>query len=193
MSFESDGAIRRPGATEAAAKVRFLVLDVDGVCTDGRLYFDGSGMALKAFHSRDGIGIKTALRAGLGIGIITGRDDPGVRARMTQLGITEYHPGHESKLPALDDIRRRLGLEFDQMAYMGDDWIDLDPMRAVGVPLAVADAAAEVRDAALYVTAARGGRGAVREAVESLLNARDDGLKLSELWTTLPAGARERA
>ena len=181
MSFESDGAIRRPGATEAAAKVRFLVLDVDGVCTDGRLYFDGSGMALKAFHSRDGIGI------------ITGRDDPGVRARMTQLGITEYHPGHESKLPALDDIRRRLGLEFDQMAYMGDDWIDLDPMRAVGVPLAVADAAAEVRDAALYVTAARGGRGAVREAVEFLLNARDDGLKLSELWTTLPAGARERA
>ena len=193
MSFESDGAIRRPGATEAAAKVRFLVLDVDGVCTDGRLYFDGSGMALKAFHSRDGIGIKTALRAGLGIGIITGRDDPGVRARMTQLGITEYHPGHESKLPALDDIRRRLGLEFDQMAYMGDDWIDLDPMRAVGVPLAVADAAAEVRDAALYVTAARGGRGAVRESVEFLLNARDDGLKLSELWTTLPAGARERA
>ena len=169
------------------------MLDVDGVCTDGRLYFDGSGMALKAFHSRDGIGIKTALRAGLGIGIITGRDDPGVRARMTQLGITEYHPGHESKLPALDDIRRRLGLEFDQMAYMGDDWIDLDPMRAVGVPLAVADAAAEVRDAALYVTAARGGRGAVREAVEFLLNARDDGLKLSELWTTLPAGARERA
>ena len=133
------------------------------------------------------------MRAGLGIGIITGRDDPGVRARMTQLGITEYHPGHESKLPALDDIRRRLGLEFDQMAYMGDDWIDLDPMRAVGVPLAVADAAAEVRDAALYVTAARGGRGAVREAVEFLLNARDDGLKLSELWTTLPAGARERA
>ena len=196
MSAESGvapGALCRPGATEAAARVRFLVLDVDGVCTDGRLYFDGSGMALKAFHSRDGIGIKTALRSGLGIGIITGRDDPSVRARMTQLGVTEYHPGHENKLPVLDAIRRRLGLEFDQMAYMGDDWIDLDPMRAVGAPLAVADAAAEVRDAALYVTAARGGRGAVREAVEFLLAARQDGVKPAELWTTLPAGARERA
>ena len=187
------GAILRPGAAEAAAKVRFLVLDVDGVCTDGKLYFDRNGVASKAFYARDGIGIKTALRAGLGIGVITGRDDPGARARMTQLGVTEYHPGYESKLPALDDIRRRQGLEFDQMAYMGDDWIDLDPLRAVGMPLAVADAAREVRDEALYVTAARGGQGAVREAVEFLLNARQDGLKLAELWTTLPAGAREKA
>lgn len=187
------GAICRPGAMEAAARVRFLVLDVDGVCTDGRLLFDKDGTASKAFYARDGIGIKTALRAGLGIGIITGRDDPCVRARMTQLGVTEYHPGHENKLPALDEIRRRLGLEFDEMAYMGDDWIDLDPLRIVGMPLAVADAVREVKDEALYVTVARGGRGAVREAVEFLLNARRDGLKPAELWTTLPAGARERA
>ncbi|MCH5277084.1 MAG: phenylphosphate carboxylase subunit delta [Desulfovibrionaceae bacterium] len=187
------GALCRPGAAEAAARVRFLVLDVDGVCTDGRLYFDASGTASKAFYARDGIGIKTALRAGLGIGIITGRDDPCVRARMTQLGVTEYHPGHEAKLPVLDEIRRRLGLGFDQMAYMGDDWIDLDPLRTVGMPLAVADAAPDVRDEALYVTAAPGGRGAVREAVEFLLNARQDGLKPAALWTTLPAGARKKA
>ena len=193
MFSEHHGAIQRPGAMEAAARVRFLVLDVDGVCTDGNLYFDGNGVALKAFHSRDGIGIKTALRSGLGIGIISGRDDPSVRARMTQLGVTEYHPGHEQKLPALDEIRCRLGLEFDQMAYMGDDWIDLDPMRAVGMPLAVADAATEVRNAALYVTAACGGRGAVREAVEFLLNARQPGTRLAELWTTLAPGAHERA
>lgn len=190
--FPLNGAIIRPGATEAAARVRFLVLDVDGVCTDGKLYFDGSGVASKAFYAHDGIGIKTALRAGLGIGIITGRDDPSVRARMTQLGVTEYHPGYEIKLPVLDDIRRRLGLGFDQMAYMGDDWIDLDPLRAVGMPLAVANAVPEVKDEALYVTAAPGGRGAVREAVEFLLNARQDGLKLAELWTTLPAGTRKK-
>lgn len=187
------GAICRPGAAQAAARVRLLVLDVDGVCTDGKLYIDGNGMALKGFHARDGIGIKTALRLGLDIGVITGRDDPCVRARMTQLGVCEYHPGHDAKLPALEDMRRRLGLEFDQMAYMGDDWIDLDPMRVVGLPLSVADATAEARAEALYVTAARGGGGAVREAVEFLLSARGEGTRPAELWTTLPAGTRERA
>lgn len=193
VSLTPPGALCRPGAERIAAGVRFLVLDVDGVCTDGKLYVDGGGMALKAFHSRDGIGIKTALRSGLGIGVITGRDDPGVRARMTRLGVTEYHPGHENKLPALEDIRRRLGLTFEQMAYLGDDWIDLDPMRAVGLPLAVADAAAEVQAEARYITAAKGGEGAVREAVEFLLRARADGADLAGLWTTLPAGHNGRA
>ncbi len=173
-------------AREAASRVRFLVLDVDGVCTDGKLYYAEDGRAFKAFHSQDGIGIKTARKAGLGIGVITGRDDPAVRARMAQLGVEEYHPGHESKLPVLEEIRARLGLAREDMAYLGDDWIDLDPMRAVGLPLAVANARPEVKAEALHVTAASGGDGAVREAVEFILNARGLG-PLSNFWTERPA------
>ena len=176
------GAIQRDGAVEAAAKVRFLVLDVDGVCTDGKLYFDADGQVRKAFFSLDGIGIKTALRSGLGIGVITGRDDPCVRARMTQLGVTEYHPGHEAKLDALRGIAAKLGLDMANMAYLGDDWIDLDPLRNVGMPMAVANAVAQVRAESLYVTAAQGGAGAVREAVEFLLAARNDGINPAECW-----------
>ena len=128
-----------------AASVRFLVLDVDGVCTDGKLYFQENGHPVKCFNAQDGIGIKTAMLAGIGIGIITGRNDPCVLARMSQLGVTEYHAGFESKLPKLEAIRKKYGLKPEEMAYMGDDWIDLDPMRTVGMPIAVANAVAQVR------------------------------------------------
>ena len=89
-----------------AASVRFLVLDVDGVCTDGKLYFQENGHPVKCFNAQDGIGIKTAMLAGIGIGIITGRNDPCVLARMSQLGVTEYHAGFESKLPKLEAIKK---------------------------------------------------------------------------------------
>ena len=151
----------------AASTVRFLVLDVDGVCTDGKLYFQENGHPIKCFNAQDGIGIKTALMAGIGIGIITGRSDPCVLARMSQLGVKDYYAGFESKLPKLEAIRRKYHLKKEEMAYLGDDWIDLDPMRSVGMPMAVANAVAQVKKEALYVTAARGGEGAVREAVEN--------------------------
>jgi 3-deoxy-D-manno-octulosonate 8-phosphate phosphatase (KDO 8-P phosphatase) len=102
---------------------------------------------------------------------------------MSQLGVTEYHAGFESKLPKLEAIRRKYGLEWDEMAYVGDDWIDLDPMRTVGMPIAVANAVAQVKKEALYVTAARGGEGAVREAIEFLLAARMDGMNPADYWT----------
>jgi 3-deoxy-D-manno-octulosonate 8-phosphate phosphatase (KDO 8-P phosphatase) len=175
------GALVRDGASAAARRVRFLVLDVDGVCTDGKLYFFENGQVCKAFFAQDGLGVKTALKAGIGVGVITGRDDNAVRVRMSQLGVTEYHPGHDSKLPVLDDICARLGLDRTEMAYLGDDWIDLAPMRAVGFPMAVANARPEVMAEALYVTAARGGEGAVREAVEVLLTSRL--VSPSSLWT----------
>ena len=133
-----------------AADVRMLVLDVDGVCTDGKLYVDGSGHALKCFHAHDGIGIKLALRAGLDIAVITGRDDPGVRARMTGLGVRHYFPGHEAKMPALRLLEEESGIKPAQMAYLGDDFIDLEPMAAVGMPMAVANARPEVLRAARY-------------------------------------------
>lgn len=182
------GAIRRDGAQEAARKVRMLVLDVDGVCTDGKLYMNESGHAQKAFFARDGLAIKTALKAGLGIAVITGRDDPCVRARMNYLNVTEYHAGDAAKLTALDRIRVNGGLEYGEMAFLGDDWIDLDPMRTVGLPMAVADAVAQVRAEAQYVCAAQGGYGAVREAVEFLMAARGDG-NPADFWTVQPSSS----
>ncbi len=173
-----------------AASVRFLVLDVDGVCTDGKLYFQENGHPVKCFNAQDGIGIKTAMLAGIGIGIITGRNDPCVLARMSQLGVTEFHAGFEAKLPKLESIRRKYGLKPEEMAYMGDDWIDLDPMRSVGMPIAVANAVAQVKKEARYITAARGGEGAVREAIEFLLNARLDGKNPADFWTAATGPAR---
>lgn len=173
-----------------AARVRFLVLDVDGVCTDGKLYFQENGHPVKCFNAQDGIGIKTAMLAGIGIGIITGRNDPCVLARMSQLGVTEFHAGFESKLPKLEAIREKYGLKPEEIAYMGDDWIDLDPMRKVGMPIAVANAVAQVKKEARYVTAARGGDGAVREAIEFLLNARLGGKNPADFWTAATGPAR---
>jgi len=184
------GTIVQESVVPVAAGVRFLVLDVDGVCTDGRLFFQNNGHPLKCFSSLDGIGIKTAQHFGIRVGIISGRDDPSVHARMAQLGVTDYYPGFESKLPSLDAIRRKYGLEFSQMAYLGDDWIDLDPMRTVGVPMAVANAVAQVRKEAAYITERRGGHGAVREAIEFLLACRMDGTNPADIWTTATGPAR---
>ncbi len=183
-SLHFPGAVKDEAALADAARVRFLVLDVDGVCTDGRLYVMENGHTLKSFHSHDGLGIKTALRSGLGIGVITGRDDPCVHARMAQLGVTEYHPGHEAKLDVIRSIMKRNHLEKHEIAYIGDDWIDLDPMRTVGMPIAVANAVMQVKGEARYITAAKGGEGAVREAIEFLLAARMDGKNPADLWTS---------
>ena len=184
------GTAADENAFRDAASVRFLVLDVDGVCTDGKLYFQENGHPVKCFNAQDGIGIKTAMKAGIGIGIITGRNDPCVLARMSQLGVTEFHAGFEAKLPKLEAIRQKYDLKPEEMAYMGDDWIDLDPMRSVGMPIAVANAVAQVKKEARYVTAARGGDGAVREAIEFLLNARLEGKNPADFWTAATGPAR---
>lgn len=184
------GVAADDSAFRDAAKVRFLVLDVDGVCTDGKLYFQENGHPVKCFNAQDGIGIKTAMLAGIGVGVITGRNDPCVLARMSQLGVTEYHAGFEAKLPKLEAIRRKHGLAWEEMAYVGDDWIDLDPMRTVGMPIAVANAVAQVKKEARYVTAARGGDGAVREAIEFLLAARMDGKNPADYWTAATGPAK---
>ncbi len=154
-----------------ASKIRLLVLDVDGVCTDGKLVYGGDGTIGKIFHAHDGIGIKTAHKAGILIGVITGRDDACVRSRVESLKIEDYYPGFESKGPALEKMVQKYGLSMEECAYLGDDWIDLDPMSVVGLPMAVANARPEVKAAALYVTQACGGEGAVREAIELLLAA----------------------
>ena len=167
-------------AAERAKNVAFLILDVDGVCMDGKLFIDPEGRTFKAFHAQDGIGIKTALKAGIGIGVITGRDDPCTETRMRSLGVDEYHPGKERKTEALAAILKRQKIAPEQAAYLGDDWIDLAPMALVGLPMAVANARKEVRETALFVTENRGGEGAVRDAVDFILSAK--GIDGTSFW-----------
>lgn len=154
-----------------ARDIALLVLDVDGVLTDGGIYTDAHGAVSKRFHVHDGLGIRAALATGLDVAVITGRQSGAVDARMRELGISEYHPGQPDKVPVLTDILRRKGLAPRQTAYLGDDWVDAGPMRLVGLPMAVADAQPEILDLALWVATKPGGQGAVREAIRVLLAA----------------------
>lgn len=155
----------------AAVKVRLLVLDVDGVLTDGGLYYDLQNQVMKRFDVQDGLGIKIAQKAGIKIAVITGLESAAVEARMKDLGIEDYFAGFLDKRACLEELKARHNLEWEQMAYMGDDWIDLSVMDMVGLPLAVANAQPEVKSIASYVTTAKGGQGAVREIIRHLLMA----------------------
>ena len=169
-TFKHIDISRLSGETvERAKKVKFLVLDIDGVCTNGQLYINPRGETTKTFHVHDGIGIKTAFMAGIGVGIITGRKDTCVEARMRPLGVTEFFCGYYSKLEPLAELARNQRISYEEMAYLGDDIIDLDPLLGVGLPCAVANAREEVKNVASVVTKTRGGEGAVRELVEILL------------------------
>lgn len=168
-----------------ARRVKLLVLDVDGVMTDGGLYYDATGLALKRFDVHDGIGLRLAKSAGIEVAVLSGMDVPCVVKRLEILGITEYHGGSDNKRTLLDAMRRRLGLEWEEIAYLGDDWVDLAPMLAVGLPAAVANAQPEVREAARYVTRLSGGHGAVRELVDFLLTCQGKRDTLLEQWKRL--------
>lgn len=155
--------------TPPRPKPRLLVLDVDGVLTDGSLTYDSEGRELKTFSVRDGFGLRLWREAGGEVAIITGRGGPATRTRLAELGIARVIEGAKDKRPALDQVLADTGIAAEHTAYMGDDWPDLAPMRCVGYPIAPADAEPRVRDVAAFVTKAPGGRGAVREAVEHLL------------------------
>jgi 3-deoxy-D-manno-octulosonate 8-phosphate phosphatase (KDO 8-P phosphatase) len=152
-------------------KIRLLLLDVDGVMTDGRIVIDTRGVETKAFNVRDGHGLKLLQRAGLKVGIITGRESEVVRFRARELGIDILHQGAKSKLePYLESIGE-LGLKDEEVAYMGDDLVDLPILRRVGFAATVIDAAEEVKPFVHYVTSCGGGRGAVREVCDLILKA----------------------
>lgn len=168
-----------------ARRVKLLVLDVDGVMTDGGLYYDATGLTLKRFDVHDGIGLRLAKAAGIEVAVLSGMDAPCVARRLEVLGITEYHGGSDNKRTLLDAMRRRLGLEWEEIAYLGDDWVDLAPMLAVGLPAAVANAQPEVREAARYVTRLSGGHGAVREFVNFLLTCQGKRDALLDQWKHL--------
>ena len=152
--------------------VKLLVLDVDGVLTDGRLYYHDDGTESKAFDVRDGHGIKMLRQAGIETAIISGRRSPSVDKRAADLGITEVVQGVRDKVPILEKLVSQKHLKPEEIAYVGDDIVDLPVMNRVGLAIAVADASEHLFDAAHYVTIAPGGRGAVREVAELILGVR---------------------
>lgn len=157
-----------------AARVRLVVFDVDGVLTDGSLYLGDDGQEYKAFHSRDGHGMKMLQEVGIEIGIITGRTSEVVRHRMESLGIRHVYQGQLQKLPAFQDLIARLGIDPDAVAYVGDDVVDLPIMVRVGLAIAVADAHPLVARHAHWQTANPGGRGAARDVCELVLDAKGE-------------------
>ncbi len=156
---------------EKARDIRLVIFDVDGVLTDGSLFLGDDGQEYKAFNSRDGHGMVMLRNSGVEIGIITGRTSEVVRIRMESLGITHLYQGRRDKLPAYLELRRKLELNDDHIAYVGDDVVDLPVMTRVGLAIAVRDAHPFTRQHAHWTTPSPGGRGAAREVCELILEA----------------------
>lgn len=159
-------------AKTRARGIKLLILDVDGVLTDGSIILDNDGNEYKAFHVRDGHGIKMLHKAGVGVAIITGRHSKVVERRAHELGITEVFQKCLDKRVAYAQLLKQYSLKNDEVAYVGDDIVDAPIMSIVGLPVAVADAADEAKRFALMVTKNRGGRGAVREVTDYILKAK---------------------
>lgn len=157
-----------------ALAVKLLVLDVDGVLTDGRLIIGRAGEEIKAFSVKDGVGIKLAQFAGIEVAFLSARFSEAVLRRAEMLGVRDVRQGKERKLEVVREMASARGLALDEIAYVGDDVVDLEPVAAVGLGVAVADACGDLIAAASCVTEAAGGAGAVREVVEALLKARGD-------------------
>ena len=156
----------------ALARVRLLVLDVDGVLTDGRLFYGPKGELLKAFHVRDGHGIKQVAAAGITVAIISGRKSAAVARRAKELGIRHVTQGANDKLAALRKLAKARGVTLDECACVGDDTPDAPILAAAGVGIAVADAHDDALSAADLITTRSGGQGAVREVCDWLISAR---------------------
>jgi 3-deoxy-D-manno-octulosonate 8-phosphate phosphatase (KDO 8-P phosphatase) len=156
---------------QRARAVRMIIFDVDGVLTDGSLFYDDRGEEYKAFNSRDGHGIKMLRASGVDTGIITGRTSNIVLHRARNLGIDHIFQGADDKLAAYGELLARVGLEPNQIAYMGDDVVDLPVMNRCGLAITVPDAPEEVKARCRLVTRAQAGRGAAREACELIMRA----------------------
>jgi len=160
---------------ELAAKIRLLLMDVDGVMTDGRLYnvpdAAGNMVETKGFDSQDGIALQWLNWKGIKAGVVSGRVSPATAERARQTRITYVYQGHIEKVPILEEILRDSGFDKSHVAYIGDDFTDIVVMRRVGLAIATANARAEVKQQAHYVTSQPGGSGAVREVIELILKA----------------------
>ena len=159
-------------AVEAATKIRLLVLDVDGILTDGRLYYSNSGEELKAFHTLDGHGIKTLQEKKIDVAIITGRTSDILKTRAVELGIEKVHQGVSDKLSVLNLIMERHSYSTDEVAYAGDDLPDLNALQAAGLSFSVPNAHPTIKKVVDIVTNLQGGRGAVREMSDFILKSK---------------------
>ena len=156
----------------AAKKIKLLILDVDGVLTDGSIILDNHGNELKFFHVRDGHGIKMLMLAGVHVALITGRQSQVVEKRADELGIRDVFQKCYDKKIAYDELIRKYSLDDSEIAYVGDDIVDIPILKKVGFPVVVADAHEEVKAFAHMITTKEGGRGAVREICDLLLQAK---------------------
>ncbi len=156
---------------EKAKKLKLLILDVDGVLTDGKLFFDDNGKEYKSFHARDGHGIKLLQQTGVEVAVISGRKSLSVSLRMKSLGINHVYQGHENKLAAFAEILEIMGITPEQAAHVGDDLLDLPIMTRVGLAIAVHDANFAVKSHAHWCTQTSGGQGAVREVCDFIMQA----------------------
>lgn len=171
---------------ELARRIRFVALDVDGVLTDNGVYVgstaSGEAVELKRFHILDGLGIKMLGWAGLEVALVSGRESPATRIRADELGIEYYQDRGARKLPTMHALMERHALEWDEIAFLGDDLADLPVLRRVALPVAVANAVPEVKALARWQTRRAGGEGAVREFAEALLTARGEWNRLVEQY-----------
>jgi 3-deoxy-D-manno-octulosonate 8-phosphate phosphatase (KDO 8-P phosphatase) len=156
---------------EKAKNIKLLILDVDGVLTDGRLFFDNDGNEYKSFHARDGHGIKLLQQTGVQVAIISGRKSSTVALRMKNLGVDHVYQGHENKIAAFNEIIEKIGIAPEQAAHVGDDLLDLPIMIRVGLAIAVNDANFAVKEHADWCTVLPGGLGAVREVCDFIMQA----------------------
>ena len=168
MNFNSD--VKK--AAEAASKIRLLALDVDGILTDGRLYYSNNGEELKAFHTLDGHGIKTLQENKIEVAIITGRTSNILIQRASELGIEKVHQGVADKLSALNQIMKNHSYSMDEIAYAGDDLPDLNALQVVGLSFSVPNAHPAIKKVVDIVTNIRGGWGAVREMSDFILKSK---------------------
>ena len=152
-----------------ARQIRLVIFDVDGVFTDGRLFYTADGEEMKVFHVRDGVGVKALGQVGVQAAVISGRASDAVALRMSELGISRIYQGNHDKLPLFAELIEQLGVSSEQTAFMGDDLPDIPVLRAVGLAACPADADAEVRSICQWVGNRDGGRGAVREFCDFLL------------------------
>ena len=158
-------------AVEKAKKLKLLILDVDGVLTDGKLFFDNEGNEYKSFHARDGHGIKLLRQTGVEVAVISGRKSNSVALRMKNLGVEYVYQGHENKQTAFNEILEKIGITPEQAAHVGDDLLDLPIMTRVGFSIAVSDANFAVKQRADWCTTLPGGHGAVREVCDFIMQA----------------------
>ncbi len=163
---------------EKAKKIKLVILDVDGVLTDGSIILDNEGNEFKMFHVRDGHGIKMLNKAGIKVAIITGRRSKVVERRAEELGVTELYQGIFKKSAVYESLLQKYGCRDEEVAFMGDDIVDVELLKRVGFPAMPADADEEAKKWAVFVSTKRGGRGAVREFIELIL-------KSSGLWDSV--------